>query len=166
MIPRIDEKQIAIKLNDNFIGRLDVLAKKGDVNRNHLMLSFVNIWISALEDAHYPAIFYIANLLRVRQSQMDLENAYEHEFTESRIPEKPLPLKFSESSVLSILGFASQNHISRHQLLKTMIIVGIEELENLTDGKSYQLGTIEPELHKRFSLIMKKGLAAFKAYLK
>jgi hypothetical protein len=166
MIPRIDEKQISIKLNETLVGRLDVLAKKGELNRNHLMLSFVNIWSSVLEEANLPGLFYIANLLRVRENQMKGDYVYEHEFTESRLPEKPFPIKFSESSVSNISAFASVNHVSRHLLLKTMIIVGIEELENITDGKNFQFGVIEPELHKRFSLIMKKGLTAFKAYLK
>jgi hypothetical protein len=58
------------------------------------------------------------------------------------------------------------SHISRHQVLKTMIIVGIEELEILTDSRSYQMGSIESELHASFSMIMKKGFKAFEAYIK
>lgn len=166
MTPHMDEKQIAIKLDESLIGRLDVLAKSCGMNRNHLMLSFVNIWINVLEEANYAGIFYIANLMRVRQAQMDFSKAYEHEFTELRIPEKPIPLKFSEASISSINAFACVNHISRHLLLKTMIIVGLEELENETECGNFQFGAIEPKLHNKFSLVMKKGFRAFKAYLK
>jgi hypothetical protein len=166
MIPNIDEKQIAIKLNDHLIGSLDALAKNGEMNRNHLMLSFVNIWLNVLEESRMRGLFYIANLMRVRETQMQCTPAYEHEFTESRLPEKPLPLKFSESSIHSINALASVNHISRHLLLKTMIIVGIEELEKLTDRKPYQFAAIEKELHKLFTKIMEKGFKAFKAFIK
>jgi hypothetical protein len=167
MIPRFDEKQIAVKLNDNFISRLDVLAKKGDMNRNHLMLSIINIWISVLEDSN-SGLFYISNLFRVRQIQMECRMGYEHEFenTDLRTPEKPLPLKFSESSILTITGLASLNHISRHLFLKTMIIVGIEELEEITDCKPYQFGAVEQELHNLFLNVMTKGNKAFMAYLR
>jgi len=166
MIPKIDEKQIAIKLNDHLIGSLDTLARNGELNRNHLMLSFVNIWLSVLEEARMRGLFYIANLMRVRETQMQATPAYEHEFTESRLPEKPFPLKFNESTIQGIDGLACVNHISRHLLLKTMIIVGIEELEKLTDRKPYQFAAIENELHKLFTQIMEKGFKAFKAFIK
>ena len=165
MIPQNDEKQIAIKLNDNLISSLDALAKAGDMNRNHLMLSFVNIWVSVLDESMLPGLFYISNLHRVREIQ-HFSPAYEHEFTESRIPEKPIPMKFSESNILTIEALASINHISRHQLMKTMIIVGIEELENITDRGPYQFGSVEKKLHNAFSTIMKKGFKAHLAYMK
>lgn len=165
MTSHMDDKQIAIKLNDYLIGSLDALAKAGDMNRNHLMLSFVNIWITVLDESRLPGLFYISNLHRVRHIQC-FTQAYEHEFTESRIPEKPLPIKFSESSISNIDRYANFNHISRHQLLKTMIIVGIEELENITVGRPYQFGAVEKKLHDSFSTIMKKGFKAHMAYMK
>jgi metal-responsive CopG/Arc/MetJ family transcriptional regulator len=166
MIPRIDERQIAIKLNEILIGSLDSLAKNGDMNRNHLMLSIVNTWLSVLEEAKEPGLFYIASLLRVRENQRKCKFSYEHEFTESCVPERALPMKFSESCIHSINAFANFNHISRHLLLKTMVIVGIEELDELTERKLYQFGTIEQALHHSFSTIMKKGLKAYNAYIK
>lgn len=166
MTSQVDEKQVSIKFNDLFIGRLDALAKSGEMNRNHLMLSFVNLWVNVLDESSMRGLFYISNLLRVREVQMNCTFAYEHEFTESRIPEKPLPIKFSKESLFTIDALASVNHISRHQLLKTMIIVGIEELEEIADRKRYQFGAIENKLHDSFSTIMKKGFKAFKAYIK
>jgi hypothetical protein len=166
MLPRIDEKQISIKLNDLLIDRLDVLAKKGEMKRNHLMLSFVNIWLSVLEEARLPGLFYISNLLRVRELQMNGEFVIEHEFTETRLPEKNLPIKFSESTIFTIYTFTNVSHISRHQLLKIMIIVGIEELEKITEGKPYQFGSIEKKLFDLFSMVMNKGFKAFMIYRK
>jgi hypothetical protein len=47
-----------------------------------------------------------------------------------------------------------------------MIIIGIEELENITEYKTYEFGAAEPKLYKSFELIMKKGFKAFKAGIK
>ncbi len=167
MTSYFDEKQIAIRLNEDLIARLDSLAGFGEMKRNHLMLSFVNIWLSVLEKSEMAHVFYAANILRVHEFQMTGGmGAYEHEFTESRPPEKPFPIKLTKEDIFNIYRFANFSHISNHLLLKTMIIVGIEELEKLTDDKPYQLGTIEPQLYKSFAKIMEKGFKAFKAYIK
>jgi len=166
MIPRADEKQIAINLNSLLVVDLDGLAKSCDMNRTHFMLSIIMTWLSALGESNMPGLFYITSLLRVRENQMNGNHAYEHEFTESCIPEKTLPMKFTESTIHSINSFASVNHISRHLLLKTMVIVGIEELIELTDRKPFEFAEIEPALHKAFCNIMGKGFKAFKTFIK
>jgi len=163
MSPLYDEKQIAIKLNERVISSLDGLAKNGSTNRSHLMLSLINIWISVLENVPMAGLFYITSLLR---SRVQLYPGYPLEFTESRLPEKPLPLKLSDSTIETVLGLASVNRISRHQLLKVMIIVGMEELEDLTDRTPFEFGAIEQQLHKSFTKLMEKGFKAFKAFSK
>jgi predicted DNA-binding protein len=167
MTANIDEKQIAIKLNYDMIDRLDNLAKRGGLNRSHLMLSFVNIWLSVLEESRYSLMFFVANLLRVHEAQMNGEmEIYEHEYSGSSIPEKPIPIKLSEADIFKISCHANKSHISRHQMLKTMIIVGLEKLENITEHKSYQIGDIEKRLYKEFNIIMKKGERVFKEFMK
>jgi len=162
-----DEKRIAVKLNDKLTARLDSLAKRSGIIRTNLMVSFVKTWLKVLEESQLSHMFYIANLLRVHKAQMNMEDGiYEHEFSGSRIPEKPIPMKISESSVLEVSGYANKSHLSRHQMLKTMIIVCIEELEKITPEGSYQYGSVEPALLKVLSSIMNKGYNAFKAYIK
>lgn len=167
MTSYIDEKQIAIKLNDNLIGRLDSLAQLGDMKRSHLMLSLVNIWLNVLETSPLKLMFFAANILRVHEAQMKGRmGVYEHEYSGSRIPEKPIPIKLSEADIFKVLGHAMKSHISRHQMLKIMVIVGIEELEAITDKKPYQFGDIEQRLFKEFSMLMKKGERVFKEFIK
>jgi hypothetical protein len=167
MTPNIDEKQISIKLNDFLIGRLDILAENGGLKRNHLMLSFVNLWLSVFETTRFILTFYVANLLRVHEAQMNQDlDVYEHEDSESKPPEKPYPIKLSEADSFKIRCHALKSHITRHQMLKIMIIVGIEELENVTDSKTYRFEDIEKRLFKEFKKIMEKGERAFKAYIK
>jgi len=166
MIPSIEEKQIAIRLNEMLINRLDVLSRNSGLNRNHLMLNLVRVWLDVLNKVSMPGLFYIASLLRERHMQMECCQAYEHEFTESPFIEKPLPLKFSESEIFQVNTFMCVNQISRHLLLKTMIIVGIEELEMLVDRQAFQFSEIEGKLHRSFKSIMERSFKALKAYLK
>jgi hypothetical protein len=167
MTSNIDEKQIAIKLNDKLIERLDALAKLGGMNRSHLMLSFVNIWLNVLDTSRLKLMFFVANILRVHEAQMNGRmGVYEHEYSGSRIPEKPIPIKLSEADIFKVIGHAMKSHISRHQMLKIMVIVGIEELEAITDKRPYQFGDIEQQLHNEFSMIMKKGERVFKGFIK
>jgi hypothetical protein len=161
------EKNIAIKLNDSLIQQIDMLAKGGGLARSQLMLSFVNIWLNVLDNSQLPHIFYAANILRVHDYQLSGEfGVYEHEFSALGIPEKPIPIKLSEADIINISGYSNKCHISRHQVLKTMVIVGIEELLRLVGNQPYQYGEVEPKLHKIFSTIMKKGFKAFEAYRK
>jgi predicted DNA-binding protein len=167
MTSRIDEKQIAIKLNDNLIERLDSLAKRGGMNRSHLMLSFVDTWLSVLEMSRLTFTFLVANILRVHEAQVKGRmGVYEHKNSGSGIPEKPIPIKLSEADIFKVIGHAMKSHISRHQMLKIMIIVGIEELEAITDHKPYQFWEIEQQLYNEFSMIMKKGVRVFKEFIK
>jgi len=162
-----DEKRIAVKLNDGLTNRLDSLAKRSSIIRTDLMLCLVNTWLNVLDKSQFPHIFYVANLLRVYKAQMNMElGVYEHEFSGSRILEKPIPIKIKESDIFIIYGYANKSHLSRHQLLKTMIIVGIEELEKIVPVGLYQYASVEPALSKVLSSIMSNGYKAFKAYNK
>ncbi len=166
MIPRNEEKQIPVKLDDFFIGRLDTLAKRGAMNRHHLMLSFVNVWLNVLEKSEMSHVFYLALILRDLEAPLNGILRPQREFTESRLPEKPLPIKITAEDIFKIDCFANKANISRHQLMKNMIITGIEELEEATEHKPYQFATIEPLLHKSFAMIMAKGFKALKAGIK
>lgn len=159
-------KQVAVQLNEIYASRLDDLAKRGGMNRNHLMLFLVNIWLNVLNQGAFPGMFYILNLLRVRFLQFEGHSPYEHEFTGSKLPVKSFPIKLTEATIDELGAFANHNHITKHNLLKTMIIVGIEELEELTDRNTYQIGIVEPLLHKSFSTLMKKGPKIFKEFIK
>lgn len=166
MIPDINDKQVAIKLNEQLIGSLDRLAKAGGTNRTTLMHMIVSTCLDALDKADMPGIFYIASLLRVRKLQLEMQFAYEHEFTGFPYPEKAIPMKFSEEALDKIGVFFNHNHITRHLLLKTIIIVGIEEMERLTDGEPYQLDKISKALFKSYSDLMKRGYKAFRTFIK
>lgn len=167
MTPDIEEKQIAIKLNDGLIGRLDSLADHGGLKRSHLMLSFVNLWLSVLEKSQFKLMFYVANILRVHEAKMNQDlNVYEHEYSGSSIPERPIPIKLSDADIFKISCHANKNHISRHQMLKIMVIVGLEELEKITDYESYRFEDVEERLNKKFSMLMEKGERVYKEFIK
>ena len=166
MTSRPDGKQIAVRLNESMISRLDHLAKLGSTNRHHLMLSLVSFWLNVLDETKLARVFYIANLHRVREEQRNGNFAYEHEFQAERIPEKPLPIKLTDGDNWNVGCFANHSHLSKHQLMKTMIIVGIEELEKIIDVNGFDIASVEPKLLKGFKRILQKGDKAHKAYLK
>lgn len=166
MIPDINDKQVAIKLNEQLISSLDRLAKAGGTNRTTLMHIIVSTCLDAFEKADMPGIFYIASLQRVRKLQLEMKFPYELEFTGFPYPEKPIPIKLSEETLYKIGVYMNHNHITRHMLLKTIIIVGIEEMELLTDGQPYQPDKISKALFKSYSDLMKRGYKAFQTFIK
>jgi hypothetical protein len=166
MVPNIEVKQIAVKYDEYTKDRLDRLARNGAVNRHHLMLSFINIWLGVLKNADMAALFHFAIILRDFEALTKGILRSQREIPDSRVPEKAFPIKLGETTIFDIERFASRANMSNHQLMKNMIIIGIEELENITDYKAYQFGAVEPKLYKSFEMIMKKGFKAFKAGIK
>ena len=102
MIPDINDKQVAIKLSENLIASLDRLAKAGETNRTTLMHMIVSTCLDVLDKADMAGLFYITALQRVRKLQLEMQLPYEIEFTGSKIPEKPIPMKFSEETLFRI----------------------------------------------------------------
>jgi hypothetical protein len=46
--------------------------------------------------------------------------------------------------------------------MKSMVITGIDELEELTDKKEYDFSVVEPKLKRAFGIIMAKGVKAYR----
>lgn len=163
MTPRFDEKQCSVRLNEDYISKLNRLAELGAMNRHHLMLCLINVWLSVLnKKGVMPHVFNAAVVLRELQGALD--GIPKPDYSVYIVPEKPLPMKFTEGDIFDLERFASFSHISRHQLMKDMLMVGIEELGEITNYGEYQYGEVEPKLFKSLELIMKKGEKAFNAF--
>ena|ERR1039457_5274040 len=161
-----DEKQASVRISAYFVDRLDKLAKCGSVNRHHLQLCMIIVWLRVFEDSTLPNFFKVAMEIRELEAGMKGEMKPSMEYIEMRFPGKALPIKLSESDSIKISCFASRTHLTRHLLMKNMILVGIEELEKITVNSQYRYEEIEPQLFKTFELIMKKGRKAFLAAIK
>ena len=162
MIENLVEKQIAIKLSENYISRLDDLARRGDTNRRQLMLNFIKIWLNELKEINKADFFHLAIILRGIEADMEQDDPRRTEFVESNLPEKPFPIILSRNDSLYIISCAGRANMTRHHMMKSMVITGIEELEELTDNKEYDFSVVEPKLKRAFGIIMAKGFRAFR----
>lgn len=162
MNERPGEKQIAIKMNEGYISRLDNLARRGHTNRRQLMVNFIKIWLDELKRSGVANFFQLAVILRGIEVEVNLHATGTREFWESNIPEKALPIILSKDDNLCIARFASRSSMSRHHMMKNMIVIGIEELEMITAFNEFQFSDAEPKLKESFGIIMAKGNIAFK----
>ena len=162
MIENLVEKQIAIKLSENYISRLDDLARRGDTNRRQLMLNFIKIWLNELKEINKADFFHLAIILRGIEADMEQDDPRRTEFVESNLPEKPFPIILSRNDSLYIISCAGRANMTRHHMMKSMVITGIEELEELTDNKEYDFSVVEPKIKRAFGIIMAKGFRAFR----
>jgi len=163
MVENAYEKQIAIKLNEKHISRLDNLAKRGNTNRSQLMVSFIRVWLNELRESTSAMYFHLAIILKEVKAEIDGDRARKTEFVESSFPEpeKPFPIKLNEDDALYLVFCTGSANMTRHHMMKKMIITGIEELEELTGGKEFDYSNVEPELKKKFGIIMAKGFMAY-----
>lgn len=164
MIENLDEKQIAIKLSEKYISRLDDLAKRGHTNRRQLMHNFIKIWLEELYESSTANFFHLAIILRDIEAHMNQDHGRQSKFVESNYIEKlfPIPIMLSENDSRYIDSYTGRANMTRHHMMQSMIITGIEELEELTDNKEYDYSVVEPKLKKAFGIIMAKGSRAFR----
>jgi len=162
MIENLVEKQIAIKLSEKYISCLDDLARRGHTNRRQLMLNFIKVWLDELQEINKANFFHLAIVLRGIKADMNQDGSRRTEFVESNLPEKPFPIILSEDDNRYIVSFAGRANMTRHHMMKSMVITGIEELEELTDNKEYDFSVVEPKLKRTFGIIMAKGFRAYK----
>ena len=162
MIENLGEKQIAIKLSEKYISRLDDLAKRGKTNRRQLMVNFIKIWLDELKEVNKANLFHLAIVLRGIKDDMNQDDSRRAEFVEFNRPEKPFPIILSRNDSLYIISCAGRANMKRHHMMKSMVITGIEELEELTEKKEYDFSVVEPKLKRTFGVIMAKGFRAFR----
>jgi len=164
----LGEKQIAIKLSEKYISRLDCLAKRGNTNRRQLMVNFIKLWLDELKATNSANFFHLAIILREIEAEFEMDQKRRSEFVESMFPspEKPFPIILSEDESLYVVSSAGRCNMTRHHMMKNMVITGLEELEVLTDDQEYDFSVVEPNLKKALGIIMAKGFRAFREGIK
>lgn len=164
----LGEKQIAIKLSDKYASRLDDLANRGNTNRRQLMVNFIRLWMEELKESSSANFFHLAIVLREIQADMEMDFNRRSEFVESLLPnpERPFPIMLSEEERRYMVSYSGRSNMTRHNMMKKMVITGIEELEVLTKDQEYQYSVVESKLKRAFGIIMAKGLRAFREGIK
>lgn len=166
MSPRNEDKAIAVKLSELFIQRLDTLARNGSFNRHQLMLTLVTVWLGVLNESGHATLFDLALLLRekIKAARDMVETPWE--YAESHFQEKSIPIKLPDVSILEITCLVSRTRMTRHQIMKNMVVVGMEELEILSNNNPYNYSEIESKFIKRLQEIMSTAIKLMRIALK
>lgn len=163
MDENLGDKQTAIKLGEKYIARLDDLAKLGNTSRRQLMMSFIKAWLNEFEEGKKAQYFKLAIVLREVEADNCMDFKRRSEFVElfHPDPERPLPIIQNEDDYTYMSFCSGSANMTRHHMMKSMVITGIQELEIITGGKKYDFSVVEPKLKKALKIIMERG---FKAY--
>ncbi len=157
------ERQVAIKLSQNYISRLDDLARRGNTNRRQLMVNFIRIWLDEIKETNSANFFLLAMVMMDIEADFNSDFRRQRECVESMIPEKqlPFPILLTDDDNSIIVSYSGRAKMKRHNLMKSMIVTGIGELEDITDNKEYDFSSVEPKLKRAFGVIIAKGRTGF-----
>lgn len=148
------EKTISIKLNEHWVERLDKLAKKGGVSRHRLMRNLIEVGIKGISVASKVGVFQLGVVIR------DFLNL-RHKPGPGK--EKPIPLKLDSTLLDRVDTFAERGGLSRNQLMRNLIHVGVEELEGAARVGVLQLGLLMRDVEDSIKKIIQDGSKAAQA---
>ena len=145
------DKSTSIKLSAHWIERLDKLTKQADLSRQQLMHNIIEVGIDAIEFSSKVGVFQLGLMIR------DLLDLRRKPVTGG---ETPLPLKVDEKVFAKVEMFAEKSDLTRHQLMRNLILVGIEELEGSARVGVFQLSVALRDLGGTVKKIVKDGQRA------
>ncbi len=148
------EKTISIKLNENWIERLDKLAKRGSVSRHQLMRNLIEVGIGGISVASKVGFFQLGVVIRDFLNLKDKPKPGK---------EKPIPLKLDVALLDKIDSFAERGGLSKNQLMRNLITVGVEELERASLIGVLQLGLWMRDVENSIKKIIQDGSKAAQA---
>ncbi len=159
MVKLEGDKEISIKMNKEFIERLDKLAHMGKISRRQLLKNFLEVGVIEVEGLKDIGIFQAAIFIR------DLQ---EKRSGIKKMPaivggEIPIPIKIDEEFLYRLDKLAERADLSRHQLMKNILLVGVEETEALAKLGIVQMVIIIHDLPESFAKFFKVGEKALKA---
>lgn len=153
-----DEKSIAIKMNSEFIVRLDRLAELVKIPRSRLAKNLVEVGMEELEIWSCVGVLQLAILVS--------------DFTKNKPTarpkdpvsgDNPIPIFIHESDVLRLDNLAAKAGISRHQLIKNLLRVGVEEGEVMARMGMLKFVVLMRDLPAAFHEVCKMGDRALRA---
>jgi predicted transcriptional regulator len=156
------EKQIAVKLSDETIESLDKYAKLIGKTRHQLIKDILEIGVAEIKDLEFVGLFQLG--MMVRDLHKNLKGKLGIAIKTINEGEgKPIPVKLSESFISRLDELAAKGNISRHQLMKNLINVGVEHLSSLEKFGIIKVAHMIRDLNKGFKTICDLGKKAFNA---
>lgn len=152
-------RNIAIKMNDEFIARLDKLANRIDVTRTKLMKNFIQVGIEELEEMKSIGFFQLGLMVRDVGEAIQLGKMISDQVS----GDKPIPIKIDDDYIDRLDALAEKAGLSRHQLMKNLLDVGVIEFETMDKVGVMSLMLLARDLHGAFKRISSRGEKALKA---
>jgi predicted transcriptional regulator len=153
-----NEKTTTIKLDSVWLDRLDTLAKRAELSRRQLMMNMVDVGLDQIKVLKMFGFFKVGLLVR----QMSEKSGMGHTWEETG-ELKPAPVTLKEKTWDLLDTLAEAGDISRHQLVRNIIYVGIEQLESFQKVGLFQIKDACILLKKSFNEIIEDGQKAMNA---
>lgn len=157
MCPASNEKNVTIKMNDTFIARLDYLARKAKMSRHQLLKNLLDVGVDELNDYKKIGLFKLGVLTREVAEWCNLP------MSDPVTGEKSVPVTLDEPFIAILDDLATQADLSRAQLMRNLVRVGVEGLEAMDKVGIIKLMTIIRELPDYFRLVCMDGENAVNA---
>lgn len=145
------EKTVSVKLGEQWITRLDKLAKAAGLSRHQLMRNMIQVGVNGISLASKVGLFQIGLAIR---DLLDLRKKAEPG------EEKPLPLRIDEKLLDKVDAFAARGGLSRHQLMRNLIHLGIDELEGASRVGVLQTSVWLRDLEEAIKKVIRNGSKA------
>lgn len=156
-----EEKHISIKMNDEFITRLDDIAHMAKRSRIHIIKNFIEVGVEELEKHQIIRFFQLG--IYARDLSESIKNKANLSSADPVAGDRPIPIRLDENFIDRLDTLANKAGLSRHQLMKNIIRVGLVESERISKVGILQLIVLLRDLPESFRKICKKGEAALKA---
>lgn len=157
MCPETNTKNVTIKMNDDFIARLDYLATKARLSRHKLLKNLLDVGVDELNDFKKIGLFKLGVLTR------DVAEWCNLKISDPVTGDKSVPVTLDESFIVILDDLATQADLSRAQLMRNLVRVGVDGLEKMDKLGIIKLMTIIRELPDYFKLVCKDGENAVNA---
>lgn len=157
MCPAFDGKNVSIKMNDEFIARVDYLARKARLSRHQLVKNLLEVGVEELEDLKNIGLFQLGILARDVAVWCNLPKS------DPVTGDKAVPVTIDEDLLSRLDALAERADLSRAQLMRNLARVGVEGLENMDKVGLLKLITIIRDLPRYFRDVCKDGEQAMNA---
>lgn len=152
MVGSKNERDIAIRMNPEFIARVDKLANLVRVSRHQLMKNMIEVGVEELELLSCVGVLQLGILIR------DLMNgASAGKPKDPIIGNKPIPVALDTTYVARLDKLADKAGLPRHQLMKNLLRVGVEEAESMVRIGVLQFVILMRDLPGAFREVCKAG---------
>jgi predicted DNA-binding protein len=153
-----NEKTTTIKLDSDWLNRLDRLADRAGISRRQLMKNMVNVGLDQLKVLKKIGFFKVGLLVR----QVSEKSGMAHTWKETG-ELKPTPVTLDYTAWDHLDKLSEYGDISRHKLVRNIIYLGIEQLEGYGRVGAFQINDACKWLKKSFVEIIGDGQKAIDA---